>query len=113
MALALGAAPGAWMAGSLNTLNGARPALSHSIIGALVGAIVGVELYKLARGIRGSTGGVFVAAFAVGALIGRWGCLFAGLPDFGPTAFPTGLSVGRGPRRRHARRHPVQVYESP
>ncbi len=46
VALAVGAAPGAWLAGSLNTLNGARPALSHSIVGALVGAIVGVELYK-------------------------------------------------------------------
>ena len=110
MALALGAAPGAWMAGSLNTLNGARPALSHSIIGALVGAIVGVELYKLARGIRRSTGGVFVAAFAVGALIGRWGCLFAGLPDFTygvPTRLPWGVDLGD-----HVSRHPVQVYES-
>jgi len=110
IALALGAVPGAWLAGSLNTLNGGRPALSHSIIGALVGAIAAVEIYKLARGIKGSTGGVFVAAFAVGAMIGRWGCLFAGLPDFTygvPTGLPWGVDLGD-----HVSRHPVQIYES-
>ena len=31
------------------------------MVGALLGAIVGVEIYKAMRGIRGSTGGVFVA----------------------------------------------------
>ncbi len=110
IALALGAAPGAWLAGSLNTLNGARPALSHSIIGALAGAIAGVEIYKALRGIKGSTGGVFVAAFAVGAMIGRWGCLFAGLPDFTygvPTSLPWAVDLGD-----HVGRHPVQIYES-
>ena len=56
-ALAAGAVPGAWLAGSLNSLRGAHPALSHSVVGALVGAIVGVEIYKALRGVRGSTGG--------------------------------------------------------
>jgi prolipoprotein diacylglyceryltransferase len=110
IALGLGAAPGAWLAGSLNTLNGARPALSHSIIGALVGAVIGVELYKARKGIKGSTGGVFVAAFALGAAIGRWGCLFAGLSDFTygvPTRLPWGVDLGD-----HISRHPVEVYES-
>src|SRR3954466_5854610 len=55
-ALVAGAVAGGWMAGSINSLRGAHPALSHSIIGALAGAIVAVELYKAARGIRGSTG---------------------------------------------------------
>src|SRR5690242_13859303 len=50
-ALALGAIPGAWLAGSLNTLRDTHPALSHSVVGALVGAIVGVEVYKRLRGI--------------------------------------------------------------
>src|SRR3954469_1387469 len=59
-ALAAGAIPGAWLAGSLNSLRAATPALSHSVAGALVGAIVGVEIYKRLRGVSGSTGGVFV-----------------------------------------------------
>ena len=109
-ALAAGAIPGAWLAGSLNTLQGAHPALSHSVVGALVGAIVGVEIYKAARRITGSTGGVFVGPFALGLVIGRWGCLFAGLPDgtYGaPTALPWAVDLGDG-----IGRHPVQVYES-
>lgn len=110
MALAAGAIPGAWFAGSLNTLNQTAPALSHSVVGALAGAIVGVEVYKALRGIRGSTGGVFVGPFALGIVIGRWGCLFAGLPDrtYGvPTTLPWAVDLGDG-----IGRHPVQVYES-
>jgi len=109
-ALALGAIPGAWLAGSLNTLRADHPALSHSVVGALVGAIVGVELYKALRGIKGSTGGLFVGPFALGVVIGRWGCLFAGLRDGtygGPTALPWAVNLGDG-----VGRHPVQVYES-
>jgi phosphatidylglycerol---prolipoprotein diacylglyceryl transferase len=108
--LGLGAAAGAWLAGSLNTLNAGSPALSHSILGALVGAIAAVEVYKAARGLRGSTGGVFVAAFAVGVVVGRWGCLFAGLPDFTygkPSHLPWAVDLGDG-----IGRHPVQIYES-
>lgn len=109
-ALTVGAALGAWAAGSLNTLRGPTPALSHSIVGALAGAILGVELYKRARGVRGSTGAVFVAPFALGAAVGRWGCLFAGLADrtYGtPTRLPWAVELGDG-----IGRHPVQVYES-
>ena len=40
VALALGAALGAWLLGSANTLRDVHPALSHSIAGALAGAIV-------------------------------------------------------------------------
>lgn len=109
-ALAAGAIPGAWLAGSLNSLQGSDPALSHSVVGALVGAIVGVEVYKALRGIRGSTGGIFVGPFALGVVIGRWGCLFAGLPDgtFGaPSDLPWAVDLGDG-----VGRHPVQAYES-
>jgi len=108
--LALGAVAGGWMAGSLNTLQDAAPALSHSVAGALAGAIVGVEAYKTARGIRGSTGGIFVGSVAVGIVVGRWGCLFSGLPDrtYGlPTRLPWGVDLGD-----RIARHPVQVYES-
>jgi len=110
VSLAIGAALGAWVSGSLNTMRQAAPALSHSIVGALIGAIVAVELYKAARGIRGSTGGIFVGSFATGAVVGRWGCFFAGLPDrtYGtPTTLPWGVDLGDG-----VSRHPVQLYES-
>jgi phosphatidylglycerol:prolipoprotein diacylglycerol transferase len=53
--LGAGAILGGWAAGSLNTLQGPAPALSHSVAGALAGAIVGVEFYKAARKLRGST----------------------------------------------------------
>lgn len=109
-ALAIGAIPGAWLAGSLNTMRGATAILSHSIVGALAGAIVGVELYKALRGVKGSTGGIFVGSFALGCVVGRWGCLFAGLPDFTygtPTTLPWAVDLGDG-----IGRHPVEVYES-
>ena len=109
-ALAAGAVPGAWIAGSLNTLNGGAPALSHSVVGALAGAIIGVEIYKAVKGIKGSTGSTFVGPLALGVAIGRWGCLFTGLPDrtYGvATRLPWAVDLGDG-----VGRHPVQVYES-
>lgn len=108
--LAVGAIAGAYLSGSLTFWGQGVFALAHSVVGALVGAIVGVELYKLARGIRVSTGIVFVGPFAAGVAVGRWGCLFAGLPDqtFGtPSSLPWAVDLGDG-----IGRHPVQVYES-
>jgi phosphatidylglycerol---prolipoprotein diacylglyceryl transferase len=110
LALAVGAIGGAWAFGSWNTGLMAVPHPSHSIAGALAGAIFAVELYKWARGISGSTGLIWVGPIALGIAIGRWGCLFAGLPDetFGtPTDLPWGVDLGDG-----IARHPVQVYES-
>jgi len=110
LALIVGAAPGAWLAGSLNSLREHAPALSHSVAGALVGAIVGVEIYKALRGLKVSTGGVFVGSFSFGVVIGRLGCLFSGLADdtYGsPTRLPWAVDLGDG-----IGRHPVQLYES-
>jgi phosphatidylglycerol---prolipoprotein diacylglyceryl transferase len=110
VSLALGGALGAWLLGSLNTLRDAHPVLSHSIAGALAGAIVAVELWKWARGVHGSTGGPFVIPLALGIIVGRWGCLFAGVADqtYGiATTLPWRVDLGDG-----IARHPVQVYES-
>lgn len=109
-ALAAGAIGGAWAFGSWNTALTAVPHPSHSIAGALAGGILAVELYKLARGISGSTGAIWVGPLALGIAVGRLGCLFAGLPDetYGtPTALPWGVDLGDG-----ILRHPVQLYES-
>ncbi|MEO5866602.1 MAG: prolipoprotein diacylglyceryl transferase family protein [Sphingomonas sp.] len=110
VSLGAGAAIGAWLFGSANTLRNSVPILSHSIAGALVGAIVAVELWKWRQGVRYSTGGSFVIPLAIGVIVGRWGCLFAGLADqtFGiPTTLPWAVDLGDG-----VGRHPVQVYES-
>ena len=110
VALGIGAILGAYLAGSLPSLMSGAGSLSHSVAGALAGAIVGVEIFKAANGIKGSTGAVFVAPFAVGVLIGRWGCLFSGLDDgtYGtPTTLSFGVDLGDG-----VARHPVQIYES-
>lgn len=108
-ALVAGAVPGAWLAGSFNTLR-AGGALSHSVVGALVGAIAAVEIYKAIRGVQGSTGAIFVGSFTLGVVIGRFGCLFSGLADqtYGsPTTVPFAVDLGDG-----IGRHPVQIYES-
>jgi phosphatidylglycerol:prolipoprotein diacylglycerol transferase len=110
ISLAFGGALGAWLLGSLNTLRDSSPALSHSIAGALAGAIVSVEFWKWLHGVRGSTGGPFVIPLCLGIAVGRWGCLFAGLSDqtYGiPTGRPWGVDLGDG-----VSRHPVEIYES-
>ena len=110
VAMGLGAALGGYLAGSLVSFAGPSPSPSHSIAGVLAGAIVGVEGYKALRGIKTSTGGVFAGPLALGIVIGRWGCLFAGLPDdtYGtPTRLPWGVDLGDG-----VSRHPVEIYES-
>lgn len=110
ISLGLGAVIGGYLAGSLISLVGPAPTLSHSIAGVLAGGIVGVEVYKLIAGVRGSTGAGFTGPLALGIVIGRWGCLFAGLADntYGsPTRLPWGVDLGDG-----VGRHPVEVYES-
>jgi phosphatidylglycerol:prolipoprotein diacylglycerol transferase len=110
LALAGGAIAGAWAFGSLNTALSAAPHASHSIAGALAGAIVAVEIWKLFRGVRRSTGAIWVGPLALGIAVGRWGCFFAGLPDetYGtPTSLRWGVDFGDG-----VPRHPVQLYES-
>lgn len=110
IALGLGAIAGALLFGSLNMGLAGRWELGHSIAGAIAGGVIAVEIFKLATGIRGSTGAQFVAPLAAGIAIGRLGCFFAGLPDFTygtPTALPWGVDFGDD-----IARHPVQLYES-
>ena len=110
IALGIGAVAGALVFGSLNMTLAGFWQIGHSIAGAVAGGIVGVELFKFANGIKGSTGGPFVAPLALGIAVGRLGCFFAGLPDYTygtPTSLPWGVDFGDG-----IARHPVQLYES-
>ena len=107
---AIGALLGAYFFGSLNLGLAGIWTLGHSIAGAIAGGVVAVEGYKLIRGIRGSTGLPFVGPLALGIMVGRLGCFFAGLPDYTygvATRLPWGVDFGDG-----IRRHPVQLYES-
>jgi hypothetical protein len=110
LSLGLGAVAGAWLFGTLNSVRAIAAAPSHSIAGALAGGIIAVEIWKWRHGVRTSTGGAFVLPICVGIVIGRLGCLFAGLIDYTygiPTDLPWAVDLGDG-----IGRHPVQLYES-
>lgn len=101
---------GSLILGSANVwLAGAGPAIGKSILGAIVGGIIAVELFKRHNNIRGSTGAALVPALALGIFVGRWGCFLAGLEDFTygiPSGLLPGIDFGDG-----IDRHPVQLYE--
>jgi prolipoprotein diacylglyceryltransferase len=108
--LVAGAVAGGYGFGTLNLWLSDTPGIGRSIVGALAGAIVAIETFKVLKGIRGSTGLIFVPAFATSVMVGRWGCFFSGIEDQThgtPTALPWGHDFGDG-----ILRHPVQLYES-
>jgi prolipoprotein diacylglyceryltransferase len=110
VALLAGAAIGGFGAGTLNLYLSGEPGIGRSIVGALAGAIAAVEIFKRVRGIAGSTGLIFVPAFATSVVVGRWGCFLTGISDEThgtPTTLPWGHDFGDG-----ILRHPVQLYES-
>jgi phosphatidylglycerol---prolipoprotein diacylglyceryl transferase len=80
-----------------------------SVVGGLLGGLIGVEICKKIIGQRKSTGDAFVLPLAVGMCIGRIGCFLAGLSDrtYGnATTLPWGVDFGDG-----IARHPTQLYE--
>jgi prolipoprotein diacylglyceryltransferase len=88
------------------------PALAlqgQSIVGGLLGGLIGVEIAKRWTGLRESTGDRFVVPILAGLAIGRVGCFIAGLADdtYGnPTSLPWGVDFGDG-----IARHPAQLYD--
>ena len=81
----------------------------QSIVGGLLGGLIGIELTKKLTGQRASTGDAFVLPLMAAMALGRVGCLLAGLNDatYGtPTALPWGVDFGDG-----VARHPTQVYD--
>ncbi len=108
--LVFGAGVGAVLFGTANAWLSHQTGLARSIEGAIAGAIIAVELYKRAAGIKARTGARFALPLAVGIVFGRIGCFFAGLEDLThgtPTELPWGHDFGDG-----IMRHPVQLYES-
>ncbi|BBE50435.1 Prolipoprotein diacylglyceryl transferase [Ferriphaselus amnicola] len=81
----------------------------QSMVGGLLGGLLGVELAKKFSGVRNSMGDAFVFPVLLGLMIGRIGCFVAGLEDgtYGvPTSLPWGIDFGDG-----IPRHPTQLYE--
>ena len=81
----------------------------QSIVGGLLGGLLGVEIGKKFAGVAESTGDRFVTPILVGLIIGRIGCFIAGLEDdtYGnPTSLPWAVDFGDG-----IGRHPAQLYD--
>ena len=81
-----------------------------TIVGGLIGGLIGVELEKRWAGVTRRTGDLFAMPLAAGIAIGRVGCFLSGLPDrtFGtPSSMPWAVDFGDG-----IPRHPTQIYES-
>ena len=84
-------------------------AMGQTIVGGMIGGLVGIEIAKKLTGITHSTGDLFIVPFCVGLTVGRVGCFVAGLHDgtYGvPTDWPWGVDFGDG-----IARHPTQVYD--
>lgn len=80
-----------------------------TIVGGLLGGLIGVETAKKLIGWSRSTGDDFTLPLIVGMSIGRIGCFLTGLSDhtYGmPTNWITGVDFGDG-----IPRHPTQLYE--
>jgi phosphatidylglycerol:prolipoprotein diacylglycerol transferase len=101
---ALPARPTPWWAVNLWFADG------KTILAGLAGAYLGVEVGKLALGVRVKTGDSFAIPLALAMTVGRWGCFVNGCCYGTPTHLPWGV---RFPIDDHAAlRHPTQVYES-
>ena len=77
-----------------------------TITGGLIGGTLGIMLLKKKLGIQVKKGNIFAPAIAVGAAIGRIGCLMAGCCYGKPTKLPWGVNFGDS-----ILRHPTQMYE--
>lgn len=80
-----------------------------TVVGALLGGLIGVEITKKIIGVKESTGDAFVYPLIVGTAVGRIGCFLTGLSDrtYGiATTLPWGVDFGDG-----ISRHPTQLYE--
>jgi phosphatidylglycerol---prolipoprotein diacylglyceryl transferase len=80
-----------------------------TMVGALIGGLIAVEVMKKFLGISRRTGDLFAIPMCVGICIGRIGCFLTGLEDhtFGTaTSLPWGVNFGDG-----VARHPTQLYE--
>ena len=109
--LIIGFVIGSVLFGSINDIYSLKtPLLGKSVLGAIFGGTIMVELFKKIYKIEGSTGAYFVPSLSIGIVVGRIGCFYAGLEDYTygiPTDILFAYDFGDG-----IPRHPVQLYES-
>lgn len=82
---------------------------TKTIVGGLLGGLLGVELVKKAIGEKSTSGDLFVYPLLLGMLIGRIGCFLNGTAESVvglPTGSVLGMNLGDG-----ILRHPVALYE--
>ncbi|MFT6398221.1 MAG: prolipoprotein diacylglyceryltransferase, partial [Bradymonadia bacterium] len=105
----VGAALGSRLLSSLIYPEALFDLTGKTIVGAMLGGWIGVELAKKASGIRASTGDVFVPARSIGTAVGRLGCFFSGIEDGThgkERTLPWAMDLGDG-----VLRHPAALYE--
>ncbi|MEL7169418.1 MAG: prolipoprotein diacylglyceryl transferase family protein [Bacteroidota bacterium] len=82
---------------------------SKTIVGGLLGGLIGVEATKKGLGVTRSSGDLFAYPLILAIAVGRVGCFLTGVyePTYGaPTSLPWGLDLGDG-----IPRHPTALYE--
>jgi len=77
----------------------------RTIVGAIIGGFLGVEITKKFLGIKTSTGNIFAPALAIGVAIGRIGCYVKGC-CYGKESVAPWAIYSSG-----ALREPTQIYE--
>ncbi|MFI5139662.1 MAG: prolipoprotein diacylglyceryl transferase [Sphingobacteriales bacterium] len=115
----IGAAFGALVGSHLIGVIENPPMLSHftliylmgnkTIVGGMLGGLIGVELTKKRMGVNVSSGDLMVYPLILAMVIGRTGCFLAGLEDgtYGTAStLPWAINFGNG-----IRRHPTNLYE--
>ncbi|QEM11100.1 prolipoprotein diacylglyceryl transferase [Mucilaginibacter rubeus] len=82
---------------------------NKTIVGGMLGGLIGVELTKKQLGVTASSGDLMVYPLILAMVIGRTGCFLAGLEDgtYGVASnLPWAIDFGDG-----IRRHPTNLYE--
>lgn len=103
-AVIAGAAAGAAIGARLLVLFSGK-----TVVGGLLGGLIGVEIVKRLLGVTRSTGDLFVLPLITAMCIGRIGCFLAGPIDHtagNPTNLPWAIAIADG-----VPRHPVALYE--
>ncbi len=82
---------------------------NKTVVGGLLGGLIGVELTKKTIGVQTSSGDLMTYPLIFGLAVGRIGCHLAGLTDGThgePSSLPWAVDFGDG-----IPRHPVNLYE--
>ena len=93
-------------------ISGSSPATllgNKTIVGGLLGGLIGVELTKKIIGVKTSSGDLMTYPIIVAIAIGRIGCFLTGISDatYGlPSSLPWAIDFGD-----NIPRHPTQLYE--